>query len=114
MNTAAELPIQARSGARKRPPYLFDTSFAEPGAEQAYGGDPAGDSDESQGFMPDGQTRDCSKHMHYAVWRACHATDRRDAARWRRRYLSYRDRIVLGNQKLAFRAVHMRGVAVAT
>jgi len=109
MSTAAKIPIQARGAAGKRPPYIFHTSFEEPGAEERYGGDPAKKNDDSLGFMPDGETRGCTRRMHYAAWRACGATTGREAARWRRRYLVYRDRIVLGNQKLTFRAVHMRG-----
>jgi RNA polymerase sigma factor (sigma-70 family) len=109
MRTAAKNPIQAGGVARNRPAFIFHSSFEEPGAEEMYGGDPASKSDESLGFMPDGETRDYTRRMHYAAWRACGATTGREASRWRRRYLVYRDRIVLGNQKLSFRAVHMRG-----
>jgi len=109
MSTAAKMPTDSMRAGRKQPPYIFHASFEEPGAEETYGGEPASENDESLGFMPDGQTRDCTRRMHYAAWRACEATTGREAARWRRRYLVFRDRIVLGNQKLTFRAVHMRG-----
>jgi len=109
MSTAAKMPTDSMRAGRKQPPYLFHASFEEPGAEEMYGGDPVSENDESLGFMPDGETRDCTRRMHYAAWRACGAATRREADRWRRRYLIYRDRIVLGNQKLTFRAVHMRG-----
>jgi RNA polymerase sigma factor (sigma-70 family) len=43
--------------------------------------------------------------MHYAAWRVSLALTGREAARWRRRYYDCRDRIVLGNRKLTYRAV---------
>ena len=55
--------------------------------------------------MPDEATRDYSKRMHYAAWRASGATTKREATRWRGRHFDYRNRIVLGNRKLAYRAV---------
>jgi RNA polymerase primary sigma factor len=60
--------------------------------------------------MPDDVTRDCTRRMHYAGWRAARAAHQREAARWRRRYFDCRDRIVLGNRKLTFRAVRKWGV----
>ena len=50
--------------------FIFHPSFEESGAEEIYGGVPADNDDGSLGFMPDGVTRDCSKRMHYAAWRA--------------------------------------------
>jgi len=86
------------------PHFIFHPSFEESDAEQAYSGVPAGE-DESLGFMGDDATRDCAKRMHYAAWRFSLALSGREAARWRRRYYDCRDRIVLGNRKLTFRAV---------
>jgi RNA polymerase primary sigma factor len=43
--------------------------------------------------------------MHYAAWRLSRAARTRDRARWRRRYCDLRNRIVLGNRKLTYRAV---------
>jgi RNA polymerase sigma factor (sigma-70 family) len=109
MSTVATIRTQAKGAARNQPPLILDTSFEEPGAEEVYGGAPANKNDDSLGFMHDDETRDCTRRMHYAAWRACGATTTREAARWRRRYLVLRDRIILGNRRLAFRAVHMRG-----
>jgi hypothetical protein len=55
--------------------------------------------------MPDDVTRDWARRMHYAAWRASTAATAREAGRWRRRYYDCRDRVVLGNLKLTFRAV---------
>ena len=107
MSTATKTLSHGEGAARNEPRFIFHASFEEPGAEEIYGGVPADNDDESLGFMPDDVTRDCTKSMHYAAWRACGATTRREAARWRRRYFDCRDRIVLGNRKLTFRAVQM-------
>jgi DNA-directed RNA polymerase sigma subunit (sigma70/sigma32) len=103
MNTASRKPLQARPAA-EGPRFVFHPSFEEPEGEQAYGGAPA-DAAESPGYMPDDETRDCTKRMHYAAWRASVSPSRREATRWRRRYYDCRDRIVLGNRKLTYRAV---------
>jgi len=89
---------------RAGPHFIFHPSFEESDAEQAYGGAQAPE-DKSLGFMADDATRDCAKRMHYASWRVSLALTRREAARWWRRYYDCRDRIVLGNRKLIFRAV---------
>jgi RNA polymerase nonessential primary-like sigma factor len=104
MNTVSRIPPQTRSAVKAGPHFLFHPSFAEPDAEQTYGGVP-GDEDESLGFMPDETTRDCAKRMHYAAWRASLALTGREATYWRGCYYDCRDRIVVGNRKLTFRAV---------
>jgi RNA polymerase primary sigma factor/RNA polymerase sigma factor len=55
--------------------------------------------------MPDEVTRDLAKRMHYAAWRAASAPEGPKRSFWRSAYLSMRDRIVLGNRKLIYRAV---------
>lgn len=60
------------------------------------------------GHMPDDETRASARRMHYAAYRADTARTRTEAATWRRRYFAARDRIVLGNRKLIFRAVRQR------
>ncbi len=59
-------------------------------------------------YMPDDVTRDHARRMHYAAYRMHHARSDSDLARWRGRYLGLRDRIVLGNRKLIYRAVRRR------
>ncbi len=112
MRTATKTSPRAESTARKTPPFIYHSTFEEPGAEQLYGGIPADNDEGSLGFMPDDATRDCTKRMHYAAWRTCTAETQRDAARWRHRYYDCRNLIVLGNRKLAFRAVQKWGPAL--
>ncbi len=111
MRTATKIPTRAMTVARTTPPFIYHSTFEEPGAEQLYGDIPADYDEGSLGFMPDDVTRNCSKRMHYAAWRTCTAATQRDAARWCRRYYDCRDRIVLGNRKLTFRAVQKWGAA---
>jgi RNA polymerase sigma factor (sigma-70 family) len=60
------------------------------------------------GYMPDEQTQDCGKRMHYALYRYRRAEAARDRRKWKAAYHGLRDRIVLGNQKLVFKAVRYR------
>ena len=114
MSTAARASDSSKGTARKQPPYLFDTSFEEPGPSRFMAETWPATSDESLGFMPDGQTRDCSKRMHYAAGeRARRQTGGRRPAGGAATS-TYRNRIVLGNRKLTYRAVQMRGFALAT
>ena len=59
-------------------------------------------------YMPDEVTRDHAKRMHYCAYRMHRARGSADLARWRGCYLALRDRIVLGNRKLIYRAVRRR------
>jgi RNA polymerase sigma factor (sigma-70 family) len=92
-------------------PFIYHDSFPEPAAERAYAGTHVQDND-SMGFLSDDSTRDWARRMHYAGWRTCTATTRREASRWRRSYFECRDRVVLGNRKLTFRAVRKWGPPV--
>jgi RNA polymerase sigma factor (sigma-70 family) len=64
-------------------------------------------------YMPDDATRDHAKRMHYAAFRMHTAATRAEARRWQVTYFALRDRIVLGNRKLIYRAVR-RQMANAT
>src|SRR5271157_4437894 len=99
VSTATKTLSHGEGAARNEPRFIFHASFEDPGAEEIYGGVPADNDDASLGFMPDDVTRDCTKSMHYAAWRASGATTKWEAARWRGRYLDCRNRIVLGNRK---------------
>ncbi len=105
--TESRKPLWA---AAEGPHFIFHPSFEDADAAQAYLGPPPVE-DASVGFMPDVTTHDCAKRMHYAAWRAARTLSRREATRWRRRYHDYRNRIVLGNRKLIFRAVQKWGTA---
>jgi len=105
MITANHAPSPVSGAGKNEPRFIFDASFEESDAAKTYGEAPAEDGDHSTGFMPDEVTRDCSKRMHYAAWRASESTNRREATRWRRLYHEFRNRIVLGNRKLIYRAL---------
>jgi len=62
-------------------------------------------------YMPDDVTRDHAKRMHYAAAKVRAARTRGDRAKWLAAYLALRDRIVLGNRKLIYRAVRRRMAA---
>ncbi len=55
--------------------------------------------------MPDDVTRDLTRRMHYAAWRLSRTDDFHRRAHWRRHYFAFRNRVVLGNRKLIYRAV---------
>lgn len=94
---------------RRTPPFVYHPSFEEPDAPARYVWDAAGETDELlERYMPDDTTRDHARRMHYAAWRLSRAADEEERAEWTRRYHWLRDRIVLGNRKLVFRAVRRR------
>ncbi len=105
MRTATTMPSHNKRADTNEPRFIFHPSFEDPGAEKIYGGVPAGSEDARLGYMPDDVTRDCSKRMHYAAWRAGGAKTAREATRWRGRFYECRNHIVVGNRKLTFRAV---------
>lgn len=88
-------------------------SFDGPDAAKAYAAKTvlADATDYDAKYMPDDVTRDHAKRMHYAAFRVHTATTRGDAARWRAAYFALRDRIVLGNRKLIYRAVRRQMAA---
>lgn len=99
---------EPRCGAAT-PGYIYHESFDEPNARREM--DPreglGGPTEFSVGYMPDDVTRDFARRMHYAAYRVRKATGS-EAVAWRRAYLALRDRIVLGNQKLVYKAVRSR------
>ncbi|HVL14409.1 MAG TPA: sigma-70 family RNA polymerase sigma factor, partial [Gemmata sp.] len=92
------------------PGYVRHPSFAAPDAPQVYAAaaalEAAGDFEAH--YMPDEVTRDHAKRMHYAAHRAHAARTAGERRRWRGVHLALRDRIVLGNRKLVYRAVRRR------
>jgi RNA polymerase primary sigma factor len=89
-------------------PHVFHESFELPEAERMYGQGALlpDDPEHRVRHMPDEATRATAKQMHYAAFRANRASDARAAAEWRQQYYALRDRVILGNRKLVFRAVH--------
>jgi RNA polymerase primary sigma factor len=59
-------------------------------------------------YMPDEVTRDHARRMHYCAHRMHKSTTPAELRRWHQRYITLRDRIVLGNRKLIYRAVRRR------
>ena len=105
MSTASKTPTRGTPAAGNGPRFIFHPAFEDPGAAEVYGRAPTNNDDASQNFMPDEVTRDFSSRMHYAGWRTGEATSKREVTRWRGRYYDCRNRIVLGNRKLTYRAV---------
>ena len=105
----AESPNEIRRAARAAglPGYLHHDSFDSPSARVDY--DPTGALESLDAYdgtyMPDDVTRDRARRMHYAAHRLHRATKPAQARRWRGYYFGLRDRIVLGNRKLIYRAV---------
>ena len=90
--------------------YVYHETFEQKGGA-AWAGGWAEEPDEAEfaaSHMLDDETRASARRMHYAAHRAATARTARDAGLWRRRYYAARDRIVLGNRKLIFRAVRQR------
>lgn len=63
-------------------------------------------------YMPDEVTREHARFMHFAAHKMHTARTSADLKRWQEIYLALRDRIVIGNRKLIYRAVRRR-MAVA-
>lgn len=102
-------PARTRGVANGELRFVHHASFEEPDAEQILGEAPADQHINAASFMPDDETRLNCKRMHYAAWRANKSVTSREARCWRRLYYSWRNRIVLGNVKLTYRAVQKWG-----
>ena len=105
MSTAFPKGSAKRQATPDVPYYVVHESFEQTGAIHLFG--PTRDDDDqfSATYMPDDVTRDLARCMHYAAWRLSRTADYRRRAHWKREYLAFRDRIVLGNRKLIYRAV---------
>ena len=90
--------------------YVHHDSFAKPGTAKLFDCEKvlAQDHDYKESYMPDAVTRELTKHMHYAAYRVEKARTGKDRNMWKERYFGLRDKIVLGNQKLVYRAVRKR------
>ncbi|MBX9627784.1 MAG: sigma-70 family RNA polymerase sigma factor [Gemmataceae bacterium] len=92
------------------PSYVYHPAFDRPDATKAFAAkslldDPV---DYSSRYMPDDATRDHARRMHHAAHRLHAARTPADRARWQATYFALRDRVVLGNRKLIYRAVRRR------
>lgn len=95
------------------PGYIRHASFSDKSAKQEFDPAPLTDDpiDYDSGYMPDEVTRDHARRMHYAAHRMHNARTPAELARWTTAYHTLRDRIVLGNRKLIYRAVRRRMAA---
>jgi RNA polymerase sigma factor (sigma-70 family) len=100
------------SRTEELPGYVHHPDFDRPKAARAF--DPgallAESADYEARYMPDEVTREHARRMHYAAARL-RAARGADRARWQAAYLALRDRVVLGNRKLIYRAVRRRMAA---
>jgi RNA polymerase sigma factor (sigma-70 family) len=101
---------QRISRSPELPGYLYCRDFDKADASRVFAPEPLLETplEEGRSYMPDEATREHAKRMHYAAYRARKARTRADRARWFNAYLGLRDRIVLGNRKLIYRAVQRR------
>ena len=97
--------VRRRRSAGDTPYFVAHESFAMPGAEAAFTSRGPAPEEYADAHMPDEETRECARRMHYAAWRMDRAGSAGEREAWRRTYLTWRDRIVLGNRKLVYRAV---------
>jgi RNA polymerase sigma factor (sigma-70 family) len=92
-----------------RPNYVYHESFEDVDAPDHFAfNDAENDPDHVEKHMPDEVTRDHTKRMHYAAYRWHKAKSYAEIVRWSRIYLELRDRVVIGNRKLVFRAVRRK------
>ncbi len=99
------MTIAARPVTKEaQPRFIYDASFEADDAEKRYRYQQE-EMDPTASHMPDEMTRETARRMHYAAWRWSRANNAREASRWRQRYLLERNRIVVGNRKLVYRAV---------
>lgn len=101
--TAPTTPRRRQPG--DGPYFVKDASFEEPGAEKQYMHVSEENGTERTSFMTDDVTREVAKAMHYAAYRRSKARTEKDRRKWQSVYLTHRDRIVMGNHKLVYRAV---------
>jgi RNA polymerase sigma factor (sigma-70 family) len=101
-------PVTTRvSRAAGLPGYISHPDFTSPEAMKVFGPKAvlSQPEDTAAKYMPDEVTRDHAMRMHYALYRTHAARTGAERAQWHAAYLKLRDRIVLGNRKLVYRAV---------
>jgi RNA polymerase sigma factor (sigma-70 family) len=108
----AAAPCSERAGGAdtKVPRFVEHASFRATDAETRYGPAtmPADDPAYGARYMPEEVTQDLGGRMHYAAYRWGRASTSAQAWFWREQYYEIRNRIVLGNRKLAFRVARRR------
>ena len=89
------------------PHYVWHPSFPTKGALEQLdpAAVPSAVNEKSLGYLPDEETRDLVRRMHYTAYRADTAKSSRERRGWKQSYFDLRDRVILGNHKLVFRAI---------
>ncbi|MFM7148901.1 MAG: sigma-70 family RNA polymerase sigma factor [Gemmataceae bacterium] len=105
MNQTTETGMLRQKATASFPYHVVHPTFLQRDAERKYGSRTAVVESHGGSHMPDEITRDLAMRMHFSVWKATKARDERTRNRWMASYRDFRDRIVLGNRKLIFRAV---------
>lgn len=98
--------VAERCRDTRRLKFVHDASFEQRNSSRMYDPEDAAQAEKyEESYMPDEVTRDIAKRMHYAAYRENKACKANDRIVWRNVYFDLRDRIVLGNRKLVYRAV---------
>lgn len=110
MDVVATPATRRVSRTEELPGFVRHPSFTGPAAAKEFAARTALDvtGDYEARYMPDDVTRDHARRMHYAAHRMHVARTAGERLRWNAVYLALRDRIVLGNRKLIYRAVRRR------
>ena len=89
------------------PHYVWHPSFKLKSGPKEYDPQaaPSAANQASIGYLPDEETRDIVRRMHYAAFRADQAGSLGERRSWKQSYFDLRDRVILGNRKLVFRAI---------
>ena len=104
-----DLIIQSTGERRKLPTgasYVYHPSFEKAKAAKELSTVCEEDYPKAKGHDSDELTRAFARAMHYCAWRWSKARRHKDQALWRDRYYAHRDRVVVGNHKLIYRAVN--------
>ena len=108
--TATANPTRRVSRLGTLPGYLLHPEFKLRSAKQAFDPEPliVDPVDYDDKYMPDDVTREHTKRMHYAAHRMHTSRTASELNRWTDAYHRLRDRVILGNRKLIYRAVRRR------
>jgi len=102
--------VATQLNLRHREPFAVDRfvdhpSFHEKNAASFYRARAADQhqSTPSAGHLPDEETRELAKRMHYAAYRLNGARNSAEMRTWGDCYLDLRNQIIVGNRKLVYR-----------
>jgi RNA polymerase sigma factor (sigma-70 family) len=110
MTATPAAPTRRVSKSELLPGFLHHPNFKLKSAKKEFDPDPliVNPINYDDKYMPDDVTRDHTKRMHYAAYRMRKAASTQELTRWTNAYHKLRDRVILGNRKLIYRAVRRR------